>query len=145
MSEDKNKNLGRYPALQSWVDDFWGTTKMFGEQIWNRTNLPAVNIKESRDNFSVEVAAPGMRKSDFTVNVDEGILNIHAERKEEEIKKEENFTLREFSSTSFTRSFNLPVNVKEDGIKAEYNEGVLKILLKKEVLESSRKKTVKIS
>ena len=70
---------------------------------------------------------------------------IHAEREEEDVKKEDNYTLREFSSTSFTRAFNLPHNVKEDGIKAEYNDGVLKILLKKVVVDSPKKKTVKIS
>ena len=141
----KNKNIGRYPALQSWVDDFWGTTKMLGEQFWNRTNWPAVNIREGDAFYEVEVAAPGMTKSDFTITVDEGILSIHAEKKEEEEVVEENFTLREFNATSFTRAFNLPANVKEDGVKAEYSDGLLRIHLKKEIVDNPKKKKVKIS
>lgn len=93
--------------------------------------IPAVNVKETEKEFLLEVAAPGMKKDDFKLEVKEGMLYISAETKMEKEEKEENFTRREFSYTTFSRSFWLPENVKSTDIKAAYKDGILNITLPK--------------
>ncbi|WP_324721383.1 Hsp20/alpha crystallin family protein [Salinimicrobium sp. HB62] len=97
------------------------------------TSVPAVNIAENDDSFTLEVAAPGMSKKDFNLELDNGVLTISSEVKKEDEKKENGgrFTRREFSYTSFKRAFSLPESVDPEKISAKYNEGVLKIELPK--------------
>ncbi len=97
------------------------------------TSIPAVNVKENNDNFNVEVAAPGMKKDDFKIELDNNLLTISSEIKEEHHSenKEEKFTRREFSYSSFKRSFNLPESIDSTKIEANYVDGVLKITLPK--------------
>lgn len=96
-------------------------------------NIPAVNVKEDHDNFKLEVAAPGMNKEDFHLELDNDVLSISSEVKEEHESenKEEKFTRREFSYHSFKRSFTLPDTVEASKIVASYEDGVLKINLPK--------------
>jgi len=96
------------------------------------TAKPALNILENENSFGIELAAPGFEKQDFEIAIENNQLIISAEKSEE--KKEENitYTLREFVATSFKRKFNLPENqVNEDAIEANYENGVLKVLLPK--------------
>ncbi|MEI5579364.1 Hsp20/alpha crystallin family protein, partial [Streptomyces brasiliscabiei] len=86
---------------------------------------PAVNVSETDKNYEIEVAAPGMKKDDFKVKVENGAIHISAERKEEKEEKQKNYTRQEYSYNSFSRSFTLPEDVKEDDIKAQYEDGVL--------------------
>ena len=97
------------------------------------TSVPAVNIAESDDAFTLEVAAPGMTKKDFNLELDNGVLTISSEVKKEDEQKENGgrFTRREFSYTSFKRAFSLPETVDPEKISAKYNEGVLVIELPK--------------
>lgn len=97
------------------------------------TSVPAVNIAEDDDSFTLEVAAPGMTKKDFNLELDNGVLTISSEVKNEEEKKENGgrFTRREFSYTSFKRAFSLPETVDPEKISAKYKEGVLVIELPK--------------
>lgn len=138
MTLVKFKN--RYP---SFLDEF------FGGHIFDSNNnsssigysLPAVNVRESETNFEVEVAAPGMKKEDFKIELDNNILGISSERKEESTDEKEKYTRREFSYSSFRRTFTLPESVNENEIKAKYNEGVLRIEIpkkNKEELKHSR-------
>jgi HSP20 family protein len=117
-------------------DDF------FSRDLWNwglannsttNTTIPAVNIRESAENFEVEVAAPGMKKEDFRVELDGNNLTISSEmRNENEVKEGERYTRREFSYQSFQRSFTLPRNVVDvDQIHAKYENGVLHLLIPK--------------
>ncbi len=96
-----------------------------------RSTLPSVNIKETEDNYELELAAPGMKKSDFKINLENDVLTISSERKEE--KAENNgYTRKEFSYTSFERSFTLPEHkVNYDSVSAKYEDGVLRIALPK--------------
>lgn len=98
-------------------------------------STPAVNVLEEEDRFELHVAAPGLKKNDFDVQVENGVLSVSAEREEEEKKEEDNFTRREFSYTSFHRQFTLPENVEDEDIKAEYEDGVLKIRIPKKEME----------
>lgn len=90
-------------------------------------SLPAVNVKEEEEQFVVELAAPGMKKEDFKVEVNHDVLTISSERKEEHTEGEEKggYTRREFSYQSFQRSFTLPKTVDAEHISARYEDGVL--------------------
>lgn len=108
------------------------------------TNVPAVNISESDDKYDIELAAPGLKKEDFKINVENNVLTISAESKSE--KKEENkkMTRQEFSYSSFTREFTLPETADTNKIVAKYKDGVLNIAIskKEEAKVQSREITV---
>ena len=124
-----------FPTFPSFIDNFFSRDLM----DWNNSNfsstnstIPAVNIRESDDAFIIEVAAPGMAKENFTVNVDGDHLLISSERKEEKNESDENYSRREFSYQSFHRSFTIPhASVDGDKICAKYTDGILSITLPK--------------
>lgn len=136
-----------YPLFPSVFDDFFNTnwfdwtTKNFSGQ---NSTLPSVNVLEDEKEFQVEMAAPGMRKKDFKILLENNILNISSERKEEkkDMDKEKRFARKEFSYQSFTRSFTLPDVVEAEMISATYENGILKIKIpkKEEIIKKSRKK-----
>ena len=133
------------------MDEFFDNRKwvrnMLPDTFWNgKTDGPALNIKEMDDNFEIELAAPGFGKKDFNVTIDDGCLNISAEKSSEEEEKEENYTRREFSYNSFERSLQLPEGIKEEEIKAKYNDGILSFkLAKKEEAKKKQPKVVEIA
>lgn len=94
-------------------------------------NFPAVNIQDNEREFLLELAIPGQKKEDFNIEVDNQVLSISMEKKEENEVKEDNFTRREFSYSSFRRAFTLPETVNEDGIEAKYEDGILRFVLPK--------------
>lgn len=96
------------------------------------TTLPSVNIKESDDGFEVEVAAPGFTKTDFKIELNHDLLTISSQKEvENETKEGQQFSLREFSYQSFSRSFTLPDTVESEKISAKYENGILKIVIPK--------------
>lgn len=96
------------------------------------TTIPSVNIKENTDAFTVEVAAPGFEKGDFKIELNLNTLSISSEKKvEAETKEGEVFTKREFSYQSFSRSFTLPQIADGDRIEANYQNGILTVLIPK--------------
>jgi HSP20 family protein len=110
------------------------------------TNLPAVNISENEKNYSVEVIAPGFRKEDFKLKIDDDILTISAESKSEKTEdKGKEYSRREYSYSSFTRSFHLPDNVRDDKIGATYQDGILKLELPKSKEQVKASKEIPIS
>jgi HSP20 family protein len=127
-----NGNL--FPALPSLIEDFFNRNWMdtaSGQRLGGST-LPAVNIYETNDQFKIEVAAPGMKRENFNIELDNYILRISAELKEEGKEQTDQFTRREFYYGSFERSFALPEN-KIDGehVEAKYNDGILHITVPK--------------
>jgi HSP20 family protein len=111
------------------------------------TTLPAVNIKEGKDGFEVEMAAPGLEKKDFKIELNGDMLTISSEKKvEKETKEEEHFSKREFSYQSFSRTFTLPNTVDEEKINAKYQNGILKVFIpKKEEAKPKPAKKIAIS
>lgn len=107
------------------------------------SNLPSVNLKETDTEFEVDLAAPGMKKEDFKIEIDNNMLMISSEKKEEkeEKRKKDNYVRKEFNYESFFRSFYLPEYVDENKIKASYKDGILHVTIAKK--EGSRKKTTK--
>ena len=129
------------PAFTSLFDD------LIFNQDWNNQNLtmPAVNIIEADDHFDVQLATPGMKKSDFQIEVDEGVLIISSETVAQSNETETSFTLKEFGNHSFKRSFNIPETVYVDKITAAYKEGILTVSLpKKEEALPQPKKLISI-
>jgi HSP20 family protein len=97
----------------------------------NPLNVPAVNIAEKKDQFDVSLAAPGMKKEDFNIDVEGNLLTISAEKKEEKELTDERYTRKEFSYSSFSRSFTLPEGINKEKIDASYENGLLKVTLPK--------------
>lgn len=124
-------------SIPSLIDDFFGRDmeELFnmGNRILHRNTVPAVNIKENNDKFSIEVAAPGMKKEDFSIEVENDTLVISSEKesKMEEKDKEGNYTRREFSYQSFKRTFTLPETADGEKISAGYTDGLLNISIPK--------------
>lgn len=107
------------------------------------TTLPAVNVKEKKDGFEIEMSAPGLKKEDFNVQLTNSVLTISCEKKEEDETKDEDgrYTRQEFSYQSFSRSFNLPETVDYEKIDAKYEDGILILSIpkKEEVIPSSKR------
>ena len=135
------KQRGSYPSMRSLLEDFWNNDTLLEDRFWNtRVNLPAVNIIEKDDKFLIEMAAPGLRKEDFKINIENGILQIDSESQREVDEEKDNYTRKEFNYSSFSRSFTLPENASEENIAANYENGVLKLKLQKLKSETSHKK-----
>ena len=112
-----------------------------------QTTLPSVNVKESNSNFEVELAVPGFDKSDFKIELNHNVLSVSSEKKvENETKDDQNFTCREFSYQSFSRSFTLPNIADGEKIEANYNNGILKVTIpKKEEVISKQSRLIDIN
>lgn len=130
-------------SLSRYVDDFFNDTyrKMLNwEGIdGDGMTVPAVNVSDHDDNYELHLAAPGMKKEDFQININENVLVIRAERKAERKDDESAYTRREFNYHSFERRFTLPEDINQEKIKARYEDGILKVSLPKmPVLEAER-------
>jgi len=123
------------------------------EDIWNdfftpvkRNSNVSVNIIEGKSDFRIEVAAPGMDRKNFRVDLDKDILTISAEHKELDEEKNENYVRREFGFSSFKRTFTLPEMVDAEKIKASHKDGILTINIpKKEEAKVKPPKSISIS
>ena len=129
--------------------DFFNVDNFFDNgwlSKWEK-DFPAVNISENEKAYSVEVVAPGFKKDDFKLKVDDDILTISAESKSEkkEDGKEKEYTRREYSYNSFTRSFRLPDDVKDDSIAASYQDGILRLQLPKSKVQVKATKEIAIN
>lgn len=105
----------------------------------------AINIVDNDDGYEIEIAAPGLKKKDFALSIERGILTINGHTESEKEEKKKNYTRKEFSSKSFTKSFTLPDDVDEDRMKAKYDDGILKLTLPKTEKSVPEKKEIKIA
>jgi len=127
------------------LSDFFDNDRFFDSDWFKKQSVPAVNVKETEKNFEIEVAAPGLTKKDFKITVENGVLTISSEKKEEKEQKEKDYTRMEFSYSSFSRSFSLPENVNEDDVKANYEDGLLKLnVAKKLITQPKAKKAIEV-
>jgi HSP20 family protein len=140
-----NKNGDLFPSLMS---DFFDTDRFLSPRWLERefeNTVPSVNIRENGKEFFIDLAAPGFRKSDFQVTVENNVLTISAEREEEKTDDKEHFTRKEFSYNSFSRSFTLPPSVNAEKVDAKYADGLLKLSLpKKDEAKTLSKKEIKV-
>jgi HSP20 family protein len=121
-------------SMPSVFDDFFKPwNEWFGNSglLGRSMTVPAVNITDNKDDYKLSLAVPGLKKSDFKIDIDGNILTIRSEKEESKEEKEERFTRKEYSFSSFSRSFTLPDDVRQDKIEASYEDGVLKVMLPK--------------
>ncbi len=135
-------------SVPSFIDEFFGKDWMdsvFSDRPGIST--PAVNVKETNEDFHIEVAAPGLDKKDFKVDLENNVLTISSEKEfKDEQKEEGRYMRREFSYTSFSRSFTLPEAVDAEKIKAKHKDGILLITIpKREEAKRKPPKQIEIS
>lgn len=144
-----SNQLMNSPEKNPLFDDFfkpWNEWFENGGNFWGRIlSVPAVNITEDKNEYQVAVAAPGLGKDDFRIAIEGNMLTISAEKQEKKEEKDKKFTRKEYSYSSFSRSFTLPEEVNKERIEARieasYENGVLKLSLprKEEVKKNAAK------
>jgi HSP20 family protein len=127
----RNSPVDVVPGFQNiptLFDSFFGTD--FGKSF---DTFPSVNIKEGKDDYVVELAAPGFSKENFTIQVEKNVLTLSGKKEDKKEEREEGgkYQRQEFSYSSFERSFVLPEAVNEEKIDAEYKDGILMVKVPK--------------
>lgn len=137
-----------FPRWSTWIDEMFNQNlpTVYSSNFNAGFSLPKVNIRETKDRYFVEMAVPGLKKSDFRIDLENQVLSISTEMEHKNENSDDLFVRREFSFGSFKRSFSLPETVKEEGIQARYREGILSIELpKKEEAIQKPARTIEIS
>ena len=124
FNEGKNRGSLVRPGFDDIFESILNDTFLSDRMV---SRVPAVNISETDGHYHIELAAPGLKKADFKVNLDRDILTISAEHQTDHSENDKKYNKREYSYTSFVRSFTLPDSADDDAIEAEYADGVLKI------------------
>ncbi|HTI58865.1 Hsp20/alpha crystallin family protein [Mucilaginibacter sp.] len=133
----EKKNNVLLPGFNDIFESFFNDSFISDRMV---TRVPAANISETPDHFHVELAAPGLKKEDFKLNLDKNMLSISVEQRSENNEDQKNYSKREYSYSSFVRSFTLPETADDNSIEAEYTDGILKInIAKKEEAKSVRR------
>lgn len=132
--------------MPNWIEEFLGNdvVKNFENQFTN-SSIPSVNVIEQDKGYLIEVAAPGLKKEEFNIELDNKLLKISSEKKLEEEVKNEKILRREFNYCSFKRTFSLPDTVDVDKINAKHENGILSIYIpKKEEARIKPSKAIEI-
>jgi len=130
------KTQESFPSI---FDDFfkpWNTWFGNGRTI----TVPAVNVIENKDDYKISVAAPGLKKNDFNIDIEGNMLTVSCEKEESKEEKKENFSRTEYNYSSFSRSFTPPEEVIKEKIEAIYEDGILRLILPK--TEQAKKATL---
>lgn len=119
-------------TFPSFMDDFFGMDQ-YPVRYHNNgfKSLPAVNISEGENEFTIEVAAPGLEKKDFKIDLENDVLTIASVREDNKEEVQDNYTRREFRYNNFSRSFNLPDSVEAENISAVHKNGILSVNIPK--------------
>jgi len=145
----KKNNGSTFPSLMEnfFSDRFYDLAPfMNGFGFDQSLRVPEVNIVENAKGYQIELAAPGMDRKDFRIDVQNGVLTISAEKEDEKNEEGKNFRRREFSYNSFSRSFTLPENLLDEKIDASYDNGILKLVLpKKEAKPEKPARQIKVA
>ena len=147
-----NTLLSRSGLLPSVIDEMFNKDRFFDFDLFNGGTMlparwvPAVNILEMPKEFKITFSVPGMAKNDFKINVENEVLTVSAEKKEEKRENNERFTRREYWYGSFKRSFNLPEGLNGEKIDAHYEDGILSLMLPKkdEFMKKSKVKEIAV-
>ncbi len=137
MSLVKTKNGNGSGSMMPAIDRPLGFPSFFSdtlERLWSDETLnwmPAVNIRERAEDFVIDLAVPGMDKKDFSVEVDNGVLTVSGERKDETEDQNDKHTRREFYYGSFRRTFSLPDSADAEKVNASYKDGILTLRVSK--------------
>ncbi|AXY74174.1 Hsp20/alpha crystallin family protein [Paraflavitalea soli] len=130
-SKELTKRSGQFPAV--WDDFFkpWNDWFSNGFSQMKPVTIPAVNITDSNDEYKLSLAAPGLKKGDFHIDVDGNMLTISCEKEENKEEKDSRHTRKEYNYQSFSRTFTIPEEVSKEKIEASYDDGILKVKLPK--------------
>lgn len=147
---------GRPAFLDTFFDDFFTRDRFFHDLANANRFVPAANIAEGENAYTIELSVPGFEKTDFSVEVNKGVLSVKGAHRESNVNndtaeaapeatKATRYTLREFSTRSFTRNFNLPETIDSEHIEASYTNGVLSLKLPKrnELIHPAKKIEIK--
>jgi HSP20 family protein len=135
----------RTNILPSFANEFFKPWNDWFDNGFERAiSVPAVNIAETDKQYDVAIAAPGMKKDDFKINLEGDILTISAEKEETKEEKDKQYNRREYNYSSFSRSFTLPDEVKRDKIEARYEDGVLHLVLPKSEIVKVAAKSIAV-
>lgn len=130
---------------ENWLSDFFATDRFYDADWLKRVQeVPAVNVMEKEKEYEIQMAAPGLTKKDFNITVENGVLTISVEKDENKEEKLEDYTRVEYSYTNFSRSFTLPENVKTEKLDAWYENGVLRLVVPKEVEVKVKPKAIEV-
>lgn len=121
---NNNANSSLLPGFNDVFDSIFNDSFFNDRMI---TRVPAVNISETENNYHVELAAPGLKKEDFKLNLERNNLSISVEQSSDQRDNQRNYSKREYSYSSFVRSFTLPESADQANIEASYTDGILKI------------------
>jgi len=121
---NNNRNNTLLPGFNDVFESIFNDTFFSDRMV---TRVPAVNISETENNYHVELAVPGLKKEDFKLNLEQNVLTISVEQNNEQQDNQKNYSKREFSYSSFVRSFTLPESADDDNINATYTDGILSI------------------
>lgn len=123
----------RFPLIEGGLPKWFETDNWFEDEFFKTAkNIPAMNVKEDDTTYNIELAIPGFSKKEIEISLENDILLVTAEKKEEEVTEDEGYTRKEFSYNAFERRIPLPLNVNQDEeVKASYTNGVLNLLLTK--------------
>src|ERR1700749_1312521 len=124
MTLVKFNNGQKAYGVNPFLNDVFDTI-LHGDKLVTR--VPAVNIAETENEFHIELAVPGLKKEDFKINLDKNVLSVSTEKKTENVEEGKKYRKREYSNTSFVRSFTLPEVADQAKIEAEYTDGILKL------------------
>lgn len=130
------------PMLSDIFEDF---EKRFFYPFKYEGSMPAANITENEKSFLIELAVPGMTKQDFKINLENNVLTVSSEKESEKSEETTNYTRKEFTFGSFSRSFTLPKIVETEQIKASYENGILKMELPKKAETAKTTKEIAIA
>ena len=118
-----------YKNLNSLLDEFFNSLP----STWSRDlNVPPINVHETKDGYLLELVAPGLSKEDIKVNIEKGLLTIGYEKKDQQETNDQKTLRREFSLSSFKRTFTVDETINAEAIEAKYENGVLKLTLPKQ-------------
>ncbi|GAB4202978.1 MAG: hypothetical protein Fur0023_09460 [Bacteroidia bacterium] len=141
------KKETQFPTFKNLIESFFESEfPTFGTMSrYIGSTIPSANIKESEDKFEVELGIPGVKREDIKIDLENDVLTISSEQKEEKSEEKDNYTRREFNYSAFSRSFTLPDIVDTDKITAEYKDGILNIVIpKKESVIKKAQKRIEI-
>jgi HSP20 family protein len=133
-------------ALPGFFNDNWA--QFFNDDFSTtefRSTKPAVNVRETENGYSLEVAAPGMKKEDFRIDLDRNILTISVSKENEQQEQATGYTRREFHYSSFSRSFTLPETIDTESISGSYTDGILNVQIPKKVEAKPEKKVITVA
>lgn len=133
-----NPEASLFPSMSAWLADFFDDESNWNFPAMKGISVPAVNISETPEAYTLEMAAPGFSKDNFRLEIKNGYLVISGETKEEKQDEEKGkYTRREYRYGSFSRAFALPDDVDERHIRAQYTDGILRVHLPKKEGEAN--------